>query len=82
MGGEEIAETLNRYFMSVFTVEDTNMPVIDDKETKVVEDLETTVIMKEAVFGKLMELKVDKSPDPDGMHPRVPKVMVGEIAFV
>eukprot|EP00061_Rhincodon_typus_P004674 g23153.t1 len=35
MGNEEIAEVLNRYFMSVFTVEDmSNVPVINDKETK------------------------------------------------
>eukprot|EP00061_Rhincodon_typus_P009939 g33822.t1 len=27
-----------------------------------------------------MELKVDKSPGPDGMYPRVLKEMVGEIA--
>eukprot|EP00061_Rhincodon_typus_P013532 g39958.t1 len=83
MGNEEIAEALNRHFVLVFTVEDTNnMPVIDDKESKVGKDPETIIIMKEVVLGKLMELKVEKSPGPDGMYPRVLKEMVGEIANV
>ncbi|XP_048470841.1 PDZ domain-containing protein 2 [Rhincodon typus] len=35
-GNKEIAEALNRYFLLVFTVEDTNnLPVIDDKEAKI-----------------------------------------------
>eukprot|EP00061_Rhincodon_typus_P003763 g20910.t1 len=81
MGNEEIAEALNRYFVSVFTVEETsNMPVIEDRETKVGEDLDTIIITKEVVLGKPVELKVDKSPGPDGMHPRVLKEMAGVTA--
>eukprot|EP00061_Rhincodon_typus_P003140 g19387.t1 len=81
MGNEGITEALNKYFMLFFTLEDTNnMPVIDDKGTKIDEDLDMTIIMKEVVLGKLMELKIDKSPGPDGMHPRVLKEMTGEIA--
>ena len=81
MGNEEMAEILNRYFVLVFTVEDTNnMPKIDDRKTMAGEDLGTIIITKEVVLGKLMGLKVDKSPGPDGMHPRVPKEMAGEIA--
>eukprot|EP00061_Rhincodon_typus_P012566 g38384.t1 len=83
IGNEEIAEALNRYFVSVFTVEDmNNMPVIDDKETKAGEDLHMVIIMKEVVLDKLMELKLDKSPGPDGMHPRVLKKTVEEITNV
>ena len=60
--------------MSVFTVEDTNnMPKIDDRKAVAGENLETIIITKEVVLGKLMGLKVDKSPCPDGMHPRVLK---------
>ena len=67
-GNEKMAKTLNRYFVSVFTVEDTNnMPKIDDRKAMAGENLET--ITKEAVLGKLMGLKVDRSPGPDGMHP-------------
>jgi len=80
-GNEKMSEAVNRYFVSVFTVEDTNnMPKIDDRKAMAGEDLETIIITKEVVLGKLMGLKVDKSPGPDGMHPRVPKEMAGEIA--
>ena len=79
-GNEKMAEALNRYFVSVFTVEDiNNMPKIDDRKAMADEDLETIIITKEVVLSKLMGLKVDKSPGPDGMHPRVLKKMVGEI---
>eukprot|EP00061_Rhincodon_typus_P001021 g13492.t1 len=80
MGNEEIAEALNRYFVSAFTVKVTNStPVIDDKEPMVAEDLYMIIIMKEVELGKL---KVDKSPGPFGMHPTVLKEMVVEIANV
>jgi len=70
-------------FGSVFTVEDTNnTPKIDDKEAMAGEDLETIIITKEVMLGKLIGLKVDKSPGPDGMHPRILKEMAGEIAVV
>ena len=63
---------MNRYFVSVFTVEDTNnMPKIDDRKAMAGEDRETIIITKEVMLGKLMGLKVDKSSGPDGMHPRV-----------
>ena len=79
-GNEKMAEALNRYFVSVFTVEDTNnMSKIDGRKAMADEDLET-IIMKEVVLGKLMGLKEDKSLGPDGMHPRVLKEMAGEIA--
>eukprot|EP00061_Rhincodon_typus_P011892 g37247.t1 len=68
-----------RRIESILLEDTNNMPVIDDKETKVGEDLETIIIMKEIVLGKLMELKVDKSPGPDGMYPRLLKEMAGEI---
>ena len=76
IGDEDMAEELNRFFGSVFTVEDTNnMPVTDGKKAMIGEGLEMIVITKEVVMGKLMGLKVDKSPGPDGMHPRVLKEM-------
>ena len=36
-------------------------------------------ITKEMVQGKLKGLKVDKSPGPDGLHPRVLKEIAEEI---
>ena len=60
--------------MSILTVEDTNkMPKIDDKKAMAGEDLEIIIIMKEVVLGKLMGLKVNKSPGPDGMNPSLEK---------
>ena len=60
-GNEKMAEALNRYFVLVFTVEDTNnMPKIDDRKAMAGEDLKTIIITKEVVLGKLMGLKVDK----------------------
>eukprot|EP00061_Rhincodon_typus_P014087 g40893.t1 len=62
-------------------VEDTNdMLITDDKGAMASEDLEMIMITTEVVLGKLMGLQVDKSPGTDGMHPRVLKEMVGEIA--
>ena len=37
------------------------------------------VITKEKVLEKLKGLKVDKSPGPDGLHPRVLKEIAEEI---
>ena len=57
-----------------------NIIKIDNRKATADEDRETIIITKEVVLGKLMELKVDKTPGPDGMYPRVRKEMVGEIA--
>eukprot|EP00061_Rhincodon_typus_P017193 g45776.t1 len=55
-------------------VEDTNnMLIIDDKEAMAGEDLEMIIITKEVVLIKLLALKIDPSPGPDGMSPRVLK---------
>eukprot|EP00061_Rhincodon_typus_P017935 g46871.t1 len=43
-------------------------------------NVEFIIITKEAVLGKLMGLKVDRSPGPDEIHPRVLKEVMGEIA--
>eukprot|EP00061_Rhincodon_typus_P001071 g13625.t1 len=56
------------------------MPKTDGKKVITDEDLETIIITKEAMLGKLMGLKVDKSPGPDEMHLRVLKEVMGGIA--
>jgi len=64
-GDKEMAEELNGYFASVFTVEDTsNMLKLQASQG---------AITNEKVLGKLKGLKVDKSPGPDGLHSRVLK---------
>jgi hypothetical protein len=59
------------FFTSVFTIEgDGTMPDIEKVD---VPPLETMIIMKEKVKKKLDNLKISKSPGPDGIHTRVLK---------
>eukprot|EP00061_Rhincodon_typus_P012854 g38860.t1 len=62
---EDVGKVLNEYFASVFTqkvmedsVEDANM-------------LGHFEIKKEGVLGLLNSIRVDKSPGPDGIYPRL-----------
>ena len=72
-----MAEELNSYFATVFTVEDTSgMPELQENQGTQVNVL---AITKEKVLGKLKDLKVDKSPGPDGLHPSVLKEIAEEI---
>eukprot|EP00061_Rhincodon_typus_P015263 g42840.t1 len=68
MGNTEMAEELNRYFASVYTVEDNNcLPELQEiQET----ELSVVAIAKEKALGKLNGLKVDKSSRPDRLHLR------------
>ena len=43
------------------------------------EELKEIHIRQEMVLGRLMGLKADKSPGPDGLHPRVLKEVALEI---
>ena len=63
---------LSNVFNSVFTKEpDTDIPKL---EKKVVDSqLEDIKLSKKDVVKKLMKLKIDKSPGPDAMHPRLLK---------
>jgi len=72
-----MADELNSYFASVFTVEDTSgMPELQENQGA---QVSVVAITKEKVLGKLKGLKVDKSPGPDGLHPRVLKEIAEEI---
>jgi len=66
---KEMAEELNKYFASVFTVEDViDIPTIQESQGA---EMSMVAITKEKELEKLKGLKVDKSPGPDGLHPRV-----------
>ena len=43
------------------------------------EELSEIQVSREVVLGKLNGLKADKSPGPDGLHPRVLKEVATEI---
>eukprot|EP00061_Rhincodon_typus_P003526 g20296.t1 len=71
MENKEMVEELNRYFVPVFMGEVTsNIPKIKESQGA---ERSLVTITKEKVLEKLNGLKVDKSPGPDGLHPRILK---------
>ncbi|KAI8484062.1 hypothetical protein Bbelb_381800 [Branchiostoma belcheri] len=67
---KEKADTLNQYFCSVFTEEDTdNMPCMEAMYRG--SPLEDIPITPEIVLKKLKKLKKGKSPGPDELHPKI-----------
>ena len=76
----EKAETLNDFFSSVFTDEDTSsIPEPPEHDIRI--NLEELHITIEGVFKKLSDLKPNKSPGPDGLHPRVLIELADEISL-
>ena len=71
-------EAFNEYFSSVFTVEPTGDFLEMDKIT-VRDNMQTLKITEEAIINKLLKLKIDKSPGPDCLHPRVLREISAEI---
>ncbi len=66
---EEKAEVLNTFFASVFTNEALNqIPDIESRCNKVLNNVQITV---SEVTKKIKNLKVSKTPGPDGHHPRL-----------
>lgn len=78
---EDKANELNKFFASVFTVEDMgNMPNVEayfQGDTP----LSEIIITASNVCKKLKNLKGDKSAGPDGLHPRVLKETAEEISI-
>ena len=67
---QEKADTLQDYFSSVFTQESlTNLPPFGERDFK--EELINMDITESMVKDKFKKLKVNKSPGPDKIHPRV-----------
>ena len=64
---QEVAETLNQFFESTFTREDlSSMPVPSFVSEDSISDIDITT--ESTVLQKLLELKVNKAPGPDGIH--------------
>eukprot|EP00061_Rhincodon_typus_P005356 g24764.t1 len=72
MGNKEMAEELNRYFASVFTVED-NSSISEHQESQGAE-VSPVAINKEKVLGKL-----GKSSRPGGLHQSFLKEIAEEV---
>ena len=68
---KEKSEVLVDYFSSVFTVESdlNNMPPFAERDYNM--PLEDLHITEDMVNEKLKKLKINKSPGPDNIHPRV-----------
>ncbi|XP_059801424.1 uncharacterized protein LOC132378494 [Hypanus sabinus] len=83
MGNKDMADQLNNYFGFVFTKEDiTNLlEIVGDRGSSEMEELREIHVSREVVLGKLKGLKADKSPGPDGLHPRVLKEVALVIIF-
>ena len=75
---QEKVSTLADFFTSVFTIEsDSELPDLDIKD---VPKLDTLNIDGEMVRRKLELLKIDKSPGPDGLSPRILKELTCVLA--
>ena len=76
-----MAEELNTYFSSVFTREDTS--TVPDPTTRSTRSkLRNCWITTEKVKRKIKELKPNSAAGPDGIHPKLLKECVNEIAPV
>ena len=67
----EKAEVLLQYFSSVFIVEqpNENMPLFQKRVFEM--EIDSIDISEDMVRKKLLKLKINKSPGPDAIHPRV-----------
>ena len=76
-----MAEELNTYFSSVFTREDTS--TVPDPTTRSTRSkLRNSWITTEKVKRKTKELRPNSAAGPDGIHPKLLKECVSEIAPV
>ncbi|CAJ0958837.1 unnamed protein product [Ranitomeya imitator] len=66
---EEKANILNTFFSTVFTVENEMLGEIPRNNENPI--LRVTNLTQQEVRNRLNKIKIDKSPGPDGIHPRV-----------
>ena len=72
--GKEMADALNIYFSSVFTLEDkNNLPVHEPLLADNVECLTNMLITPAMIVPKIKKLKDNKSPRIDGITPKLLK---------
>ena len=78
---QDKADTLNSQYVKTFTEEDlSNLPTFKTKNVTT-EPLEDIRFSEGMVLKKLKALRVDKSPGPDGLHPRVLKELAEQLAL-
>ena len=80
-GCTERAETLSKYFSSVFTVEPENVQGYSCTHS-IKKSLSTITITEDQVLHKLLDIDCSKSPGPDNVHPRILKEMAHELSGI
>ena len=76
----EKAESLGKFFSSVFVHEDdSRIPHMERVKPDC--HIETVSIDEELVKKRLLDLKIDKSPGPDEIYPRILKETAKELAY-
>ena len=77
---EDKAGVLNSFFASVFTKEDASeLPDFPDRGFHDI--LDTLTFSPPLIKKKLLKLNPTKSPDPDGLHPRILRELSDELAY-
>ena len=79
-GDQERAEMFSQFFNTVYTVED--LAYIPDVSDRGSHRLCTIQITENEVKQLLKNLRVDKSPGPDYIHPRVLKECASPLTFL
>ena len=75
------ADALNLHFSNVFTKEDfVNTPVMNDIHSGV--SISDIPIHHEAIYNKLCQLDISKSPGPDEWHPRFSKESAEQLVII
>ena len=73
------AEVLNKFFKSVFTIEDNStLPAFPSRTSK---SISSIMISEEKMLKVLLSLNKSKSPGPDTIHPRILKELAHEISY-
>lgn len=78
---EDKARVLSEFFGKVFTVEP-DLVDLPEQVYNVPQPMPNIEIAPEDVLGRLQKLKVDKSPGPDNVHPRILKELREELKDV
>ena len=77
----DIAESLNHYFSSVFTLEDKGkLPTIPQMMGENEACIQHMVITPDMILAKLKKMKDNKSPGVDGISPKMLKEIAEEIS--
>ena len=77
---EEKADVLNRFFVSVFTSDDENVPSPHVPKKQNIEPLTDLICTEEEVLTHLKNLNINKAPGPDNVHPHLLKEVSSVIA--